>query len=134
MSADDAGVAVHWFVEEFDGRQRLDVILRWLLASTPSLCLTDAHEQTVAFAETTPLPLTHQWISVRFASGLVLRVAEPIDVPRHIFDERLDEATAFIRVLFDTPTPNARRAPPDRGGQGPAEAQVFAYAPSRRKS
>ncbi|MBL8677815.1 MAG: hypothetical protein JNK05_01520 [Myxococcales bacterium] len=127
-------VSLHWFVEDFAGRKQLDVILRWLLASAPAVCVTDAHEQTVVWAERAELPLTHEWINVRFASGLVLRVAEPIDVPRSVFNARVDEATAFVRVIFDTPSHSGRSGPASSGGSGPANATAFAHAPSRRKS
>lgn len=132
----DATVSVYWFVEDFAGRAQLDVIMRWLLATTPAACVTDAHEQTVVFAERAALPLDHEWINVRFASGLVLRVAEPTDVPRRVFNERVDEATAFIRVLFDRASRSdpGPRGPSGGGSNGPAEARVFAHAPSRRKS
>ncbi len=125
-------VSLHWFVEEFAGRAKLDTIVRWLIASAPAVCLVDAHGQTVVYAERALLPLDHRWVSVRFASGLVLRVAEPIDVPRGVFDARVDEATAFIRVLFDGSSSAGRGGPASGGGSGPADAHVFVYAPSRR--
>jgi hypothetical protein len=125
-------VALHWLVEHFSGRERLDTILRWLLAVTPAVCVSDANDQPVAFGERGVGREDLRWSTVRFACGLKLHVADPIDVPRSVFNERVDEATAFIRVLFD-PAPQGRRGSGGASGGGPASAEVFAYAPTRHR-
>lgn len=126
--------SLHWFVDDFAGREVLDPVLRWLLAVAPAVCVTDAIEQTVVYGERTALSLEHPWINARFASGLVLRAAAPIDVERSVFNERFDVVTAMIRARFDESLRVDRSGPIGGGGQGPAEAQAFAYAPARRKS
>ncbi|MFO0562596.1 MAG: hypothetical protein U0269_31555 [Polyangiales bacterium] len=126
-------VTLHWFVDDFAQRKQLDTIVRWLIAIAPAVCVSDAHNQTVVYAERVELPLKHEWMAVRFRSGLVLRVAAPIDVSWDVFDARLDDATEFIRVLFDEPSRVGRSGPSSAGGSGPADAHVFMSAPSRRK-
>ncbi len=132
-------VSLHWFVDDFAGREVLDLALRWLLVTAPAVCATDANGQTVVYAERAALPLEHEWINARFASGRVLRAATPIDVERSVFNERFDVVTALLRSTYfgestrvDPGSPVG--GPVGGGGQGPAEARVFAYAPARRKS
>jgi hypothetical protein len=126
-------VSLHWFVDDFAGREVLDPCLRWLLSVAPAVCVTDAIEQTVVYGERDVVSLSHEWVNARFACGLVLRAAAPIDVDRSSFNERFDFVTAVIRVRFDESL-RADRGSPVGSGQGPAEARVFAYAPARRKS
>jgi hypothetical protein len=134
-------VSLHWFVEDFAGREVLDLALRWLLATAPAVCATDASDRTVVYGERAALSLEHEWINARFASGLVLRAATPIDVERSLFNERFDVVTGLLRSTHFGQSTGLDRGSPVGGGpvgggsgQGPAEARVFAYAPARRKS
>lgn len=123
---------VHWFVDGIAQQRGLDVIVRWLLACAPAVSVTDAREQTVLFAERMELPLEHGWLSLPFGAGWVLRVAEPIDVPAHLFEARVDEAIAYVRALFNGQRGGGPVASPS-GASGPASAAAFADARSRRK-
>lgn len=133
-------VSLHWFVDDFAGREVLDLALRWLLATAPAVCATDASGRTVVYGERAALSLDHEWINARFASGLVLRAATPIDVERSLFNARFDVVTALLRSTHFGQSTRVDRGSPvgggpvGSGGHGPAEARVFAYAPARRKS
>lgn len=127
-------VTVRWFVEPFAEQKRLDETVRWLLAATPAASIVDDADQCVMFAERAELALDHPWVAVVFDSGLILRVAEPIDVPRGVFSARLERAAALIRAIYGARDVRIDNIPGGGRGGAPAEARVFAPSAARAKN
>lgn len=127
-------VTVRWFVEEFAEQKQLDETVRWLLSATPAASIVDDADQCVMYAERAELVLNHRWVSVVFDSGLILRVAEPIDVPREVFTKRLDRAAELIRAIYHKPDGRIDSIRGGgRSGGAPAEARLFAPSSTRAK-